>query len=29
MLNLEMKNVLKNGNWDLQEFIKAEMENFD
>ena len=28
-LNLEVKNVLKNGNLDLQAFIKTEMENFD
>ena len=29
VLNLEAKNVLKNGNLDLQEFIKAKMENFE
>ena len=26
MLNLEVKSMLKNGNLDLQEFIKTEME---
>ena len=29
MLNLEVKSMLKNGNLDLQEFIKTEMENFE
>ena len=29
MLNLEVKNVPKNGNLDLQEFIKTKMENFE
>ena len=29
MLNLEVRNVLKNGNLDLQAFITTEMENFD
>ena len=29
MLNLEVKNMPKNGNLDLQEFIKTEMENFE
>ena len=29
MLNLEVKNVPKNGNLDLRVFIKTEMENFD
>ena len=29
VLNLEVKNVPKNGNLDLREFIKAEMENFE
>ena len=28
-LNLEAKDVPKNGNLDLQEFIKAETENFE
>ena len=29
MLNLEAKNMLKNGNLALWVFIKTEMENFD
>ena len=29
VLNLEAKNVLKHGNLDLENLIKAEMDNFD
>ena len=29
VLNLEAKSMPKNGNLDLQEFIKTEMENFE
>ena len=29
MLNLEVKSMLKHGNLDLENLIKAEMDNFD